>query len=434
MSGDAIDEYLTELRAGLRTSPARTAEILAEAEDHLRESAAAAKRAGHLSEATAQRAAIEAFGPVERVARAHRPPVTAFVAAAGLKAWPLLAVFVLLSALAGTLLLWRETVLSGGHSASWITATIPSQRHGERKITMFAIVGTPHAGQAAAVFGGCVLAGVLLVTGFLVVWRRARRSGPALVRLPRGLFPLLAAIVLLAFGTFVFQILRRPAIGWLPGMTGSYELLEGSAYAAVLTGVGCALRALADVVGDPIETEPALRVRRPPASAYAAEAGLKAGQLLGGYLLLSALMGSLRLDLGVVGSPLPAADPWQVTAALGGTALAGVVLLAGFRSVWQRRRRLGLAPARLPRGLSLLVSAIVLSALGVAEYKFFAGDVMQTLRVSEAMADLILGSQWAAVLMGSGWALRSLGRWARTSGRDPRAGTPPEGADLAAAG
>ena len=33
MSGDPIDEYVAALRAGLRTPPARTAEILAEAED-----------------------------------------------------------------------------------------------------------------------------------------------------------------------------------------------------------------------------------------------------------------------------------------------------------------------------------------------------------------------------------------------------------------
>ncbi len=121
MSGDPIADYLAELRAGLRTAPARTAEILAEAEDHLRESAAAVRQAGHLSEAAAQRAAIEAFGPARQVTRAHRPPLTAFAAAAGLKAWPLLAVYVLVSAVAGALLLWRETVTSGGRSIAAVT-------------------------------------------------------------------------------------------------------------------------------------------------------------------------------------------------------------------------------------------------------------------------------------------------------------------------
>ena len=56
VNGDLIDDYLARLRAGLRTPPARTAEIVAEAEDHLRESAAAGRAAG-LDEAAAQRAA-----------------------------------------------------------------------------------------------------------------------------------------------------------------------------------------------------------------------------------------------------------------------------------------------------------------------------------------------------------------------------------------
>jgi hypothetical protein len=41
-----VDEYLSQLRASLRTRPAQASEILAEAEDHLRESVAAGLRAG----------------------------------------------------------------------------------------------------------------------------------------------------------------------------------------------------------------------------------------------------------------------------------------------------------------------------------------------------------------------------------------------------
>jgi HAAS domain-containing protein len=435
VSGDPIADYLAELRASLRTSPARTAEILAEAEDHLRESATAARQAGHLSEAAAQRAAIEAFGPAKAITRAHRPPVTAFAAAAGLKALPLLAVYVLLSALAGAFLLWGEGGLSHGHSFAPVTTT--DHFHGDRKITVFALIGTPHLWQAAAIFGGCVLAGALLVAGFLLVERRGRRSGLALVRLPRGLFPLVAAIVLVAFGVFEFQIQRSYELGWLPGMTGSYELIEGSSFAAELTGVACALWALAVVIGDPAGVEGARRGRRPLASAYAAEAGLKAGQLLGGYLLLSALIGGLLLYLDIVESPIPMPDPGQLTAALAGCVLTGVLLVAGFGAVRQRRLRSGLAPVRLPRGLSLLASAIVLLVLALAEYKYFAGDVTGTLRESEGIVLLILGSQWAAVLLGVGWVLRtviSLVRWALSSWRAPGEAAPPGNTDLATAG
>ena len=70
MTGDLIAGYLAELRASLRTPPERTAEILAEAEDHLRESVAAGVAIG-MTEREAQEAAISAFGPVRAVVRAH---------------------------------------------------------------------------------------------------------------------------------------------------------------------------------------------------------------------------------------------------------------------------------------------------------------------------------------------------------------------------
>ena len=432
MSGDPIADYLAELRAGLRTAPARTAEILAEAEDHLRESAAAARQAGHLSEAAAQRAAIEAFGPARQVTRAHRPPLTAFAAAAGLRAWPLLAVYVLLSAVAGALSLWRETVASGGRSIAAVT--VISRRPGGRPTTVLEFVGT-HPGQAAAVFGGCALAGVLLVAGFLVVGRRGRRSGLALVRLPRGLVPLVAAFALVVFGMIENQVMRGTGVGWLPRVTGVYELATGSGYAAVLTGIGCALWALAYVGGDPAGAKGARRDRRPTATAYAVGAATKAGQLVGGYLLLSSLTGGLVLLETVVGTPLT--EPWPVAAAFGGCVLAGALLITVSATVRERCRRSGLAPARLSRGLSLLVSAIALAALALAEYKFYGGDVMGTLGAPAGIAALILGSQWAAALMGASWALRTLAAlvgWAVNMRRASGSQAPPEGGNLAPVG
>lgn len=432
MSGDPIADYLAELRAGLRTAPARTAEILAEAEDHLRESAAAARQAGHLSEAAAQRAAIEAFGPARQVTRAHRPPLTAFAAAAGLRAWPLLAVYVLLSAVTGALSLWWETVASGGRSIAVVT--VVSRRPGGRPTTVLEFVGT-HPGQAAAVFGGCALAGVLLVVGFLVVGRRGRRSGRALVRLPRGLVPLVAAFALVVFGMIENQVMRGTRVGWLPRVTGAYELATGSGYAAVLTGIGCALWALAYVGGDPAGAEGARRDRRPTATTYAVGAATKAGRLVGGYLLLSSLTGGLVLLETVAGTPLT--EPWPVAAAFGGCVLAGALLITVSATVRERCRRSGLAPARLSRGPSLLVSAIALAVLAFAEYKFYGGDVMGTLGAPAGIAALILGSQWAAVLMGASWALRTLAAlvgWAVNLRRASGSQAPPEGGNLAPVG
>ena len=74
MSGpgtDLIAGYLAELRAGLWV-PADEAElIVAEAEDHLRETAAVGMAVG-MTELEAHQAAISSFGPVRAVLRAHR--------------------------------------------------------------------------------------------------------------------------------------------------------------------------------------------------------------------------------------------------------------------------------------------------------------------------------------------------------------------------
>jgi hypothetical protein len=92
MSGPARDPvtgYLAELRAGLRVPPAEAELILAEAEDHLRETVAAGLAVG-MTECEAQQAAISSFGPVRAVIRAHRRRhVTAREAA--MAAWKLTA-------------------------------------------------------------------------------------------------------------------------------------------------------------------------------------------------------------------------------------------------------------------------------------------------------------------------------------------------------
>lgn len=70
VTGNPIDQYLARLRAGLRTPQERAEQILAEAEDHLRESVAAGIAIG-MGEREAQEAAMSAFGSVRAVVRAH---------------------------------------------------------------------------------------------------------------------------------------------------------------------------------------------------------------------------------------------------------------------------------------------------------------------------------------------------------------------------
>src|SRR5271155_1043713 len=107
---DPIEEYLVQLRAGLRTGlraglctgPGEAELILAEAEDHLRETAAAGLAIG-MTEREAQEAAISVFGPVRAVVRAHhtRRGWLAAAAEAGLATWKPTAVLLLTSGVTG---------------------------------------------------------------------------------------------------------------------------------------------------------------------------------------------------------------------------------------------------------------------------------------------------------------------------------------------
>jgi hypothetical protein len=452
---DLIADYLAELRAGLRTAPVRTAEIIAEAEDHLRESAAA-RRAGGVGEEAAQRAAVTAFGPVKQVIRAHRPPLSAYAAAAALPACLLLGGYLLLSALLGGILLWSEIVTSGGPLTP---VTVSQNPQGNHPVTELIRTETPYAAPVTAIFGGCVLAGVLLVAGFLLVRRCHRRSGRVLAPLPRGLFPMAAAMGLLAF--WIFE--SRGALGfWLGrvGVAGARELAFGSEAAAILLGVGCLMWGLASLTGtdgrvrkSPAVTaagrgrteaprpagataadlgRPSVPGRRRPVPGYAAAIGMKAWALLGSYLLLAALLGGIFLYVDGSGESGTMPGQWPAAVLAGGCALAGALLVAGFLIVTRRRQRSGLAAATLPRGLSLLISVLGLLALAVAEYWFFVGDVNGALRIPVGIDDLVLASQWAVWLVGVGWALLTLASLVRWT-VDGRRGVPPDHADLIAA-
>jgi hypothetical protein len=428
MSADLIGDYLAQLRAGLRTPPARTAEIVAEAEDHLRESAAA-QRARGLGAEAAQRAAIAAFGPAKRVSRAHRPPVSAYAAAAGLKAWPLLGGYLLLSALLGGFLLGEEIATSHPRSLASVARDQDSQPGHQLRVS--GLGGRPYPEQVAVVFGGCVLIAVLLLAGFLIARRRRRSSGLALGLLPRGLFPLAAAAGLLA--CWVAE--SRGASGYwlrrLPGVTGAGELTFGSEGAAVLLGAGCALWGLASLTGAPraapgtaaSAAQRTTATRASTAPRYAAVVGLKAWQLLSCYLLLTALLSGILLyvDASTSSASRPGLGRW---AALDiGCGLAGALLVAGFLALRRRHRRSGRQPAKLPRGLSLLISALGLLALAVAEYLFFGSDVNGMPAITDGMSGLLLGSQWAVVLLGAGCALQTLVilvRWAPARRPVPR--------------
>src|SRR5215469_7429891 len=75
---DLVEAYLSDLRARLELDPEEAELVVAEAEDHLRETAACGLATG-MTEHEAQLAAISAFGSVAAVVRAHASRPAGFI-------------------------------------------------------------------------------------------------------------------------------------------------------------------------------------------------------------------------------------------------------------------------------------------------------------------------------------------------------------------
>ena len=192
---DLIGAYLGELRMRLRGPDAEL--VLAEAEDHLRESVAAGLAIG-MSEREAQEAAISAFGPVRAVVRAHglRKGYVADLVLMALKlGWTgMFAVAASgFAALAMNRLVGRSFV--GGAPAGTRFAPAQCQYwlsiwHGAHSCGQAAMLESSSDAVSLRVLGGGA-AGLVLLGGYLLAslyWRRG------CVRvLPRALFPLAAA-------------------------------------------------------------------------------------------------------------------------------------------------------------------------------------------------------------------------------------------------
>jgi HAAS domain-containing protein len=157
-----IEEYLRQLRASLRTRPEETSRILAEAEDHLRESVAAGRAAG-LTETEAAEAAISSFGTVRAVARAHQTPRGQAAATLG-------GLVMALWLLAGTLLAWCLPV--GMVMVVMITATRPP---------IWGPGRDPNPSQPAYLVVACGLLGLAMLGSYPRVRRFLQRSAAVTV-------------------------------------------------------------------------------------------------------------------------------------------------------------------------------------------------------------------------------------------------------------
>lgn len=187
MSGatpDLIAGYLAELCAGLRLPAAEAELIVAEAEDHLRETAAVGLAIG-MTEREAQEAAISSFGPVRTVVRAHRRRrVTA--GAVAMAAWKLTA-------------LLTATVGAGGLAGMGIVAFLLRSVPG----------GPPPIPPVEIVYAALAAGGLVL----LATRRLARRGAPARDLLPPGVTAgcfLLASALLWIFGFVLRSVPAAP--------------------------------------------------------------------------------------------------------------------------------------------------------------------------------------------------------------------------------
>jgi hypothetical protein len=212
---DPIGQYLGQLRAGLRVAPREAELILAEAEDHIRETAASGLAAG-LTEREAQEAAISAFGSVRAVIRAHasRPgnlargrTATAVLGDLLMAAWKLGGVGLTAIGASGLVVALMNRTLGRaftGQAPAGVRFPAASCAHWmavwplARTCTQAAMMEA--SSDNVVLRGGAGIVGVALLGAYAFVryLLRRRERGPAV--LLAGYFPLLATCVFGAGG------------------------------------------------------------------------------------------------------------------------------------------------------------------------------------------------------------------------------------------
>jgi hypothetical protein len=237
MSGaapDLVAGYLADLYAGLRVPAAEAELILAEAEDHLRETAAAGLAIG-MTELEAQQSAVSSFGPVRAVVRAHRRR-TVTAGGAAMAAWKLAA-------------LLATTVGAGGLAGMGIFAfLLRSAPAGPGPVPTVLVV------YAAMAAGGLVL---------LAARRLARRGTPGRDPLSQRMT---TSCFLLASAPLFALIVKGVTVPIAPMITVSWltPVSEGSVSAAPLVSGAVVAGCLAVAAGYGVQTA-LRRARRGPA-------------------------------------------------------------------------------------------------------------------------------------------------------------------------
>jgi hypothetical protein len=201
-SPDLVEDYLDQLYVSLRTTPREARRIIAEAEDHLRESVEAGLAAG-LTEREAQEAAVSSFGSVRAVARAHarRFPPVAVLGELVLAAWKLGSIALLGVAGSGVVALIMNVLLGrqfvGGNPA--ISRPIPAARchywmsiwPAAHSCAQAAMLET--SSDAVSLRMVALIPGLIALEGYVFARRFLRKRGWQGNVLPDGFVPTVAA-------------------------------------------------------------------------------------------------------------------------------------------------------------------------------------------------------------------------------------------------
>lgn len=208
-----IAEYLDELRMRLQLGPAQAAQVVAEAEDHLRETAACGLAAG-MTDREAQLAAISAFGSVTAVVRAHasrpagfirgRTP-TAIIGELVLACWRLAGTGLVAVGASGLVVLLMNVVVGRAFTGAAPAGVSFQKADCARWLSLWPGAHTcataymlEASSDAVTLRAAAGILGAVLLAGYGVVRYVQRRRGRGPVVVLAGYFPLLAAGV---FGT-----------------------------------------------------------------------------------------------------------------------------------------------------------------------------------------------------------------------------------------
>jgi hypothetical protein len=320
---DLIAGYLAELRAGLWVPAAEAELIVAEAEDHLRETASVRMEIG-MTELEAYQAAISSFGPVRTVVRAHRRR-TMTAGDAVLAAWKLTG---LLAAIVGTgglaAVFWLHSPLAWATGIRMVQAS-----PGLCQCSMNAVLITGPAVMALP-FAAMAAGGLALLATRRLATRRLGRPGTSgrdpLSSAVTASFFLLVTALLLALNVSGVGAVTQMGDWTTPISSGSSTTTVPLVPGVILAGC------LAAAVGYGLQT--ALRLaRRGPGSGAAARPGrdlLSPAVTASYFLLIAALLFALNAS-GVGGVTHQA---WLNIPISSGSSTTAVPLVPGAVVVW----------------------------------------------------------------------------------------------------